>query len=537
MFSSSGHLEQLRAEDDDVGLWVRVVRVSRVCSADDIGCTPSASLCGHNNRTMARLDDLTPIRVRGRRVRRPEESKKVFLARSRSRSRAPQSRSLSTAPSKRRKLEAVDVEDGQQTRRLSHLESLPAELIERIFLDCLEFNLPRASPALSASLSRERLYRVLILYALWNDPVPRDHGTPSARAVERLFRPLDYVPIELNERCTLQMAVLECRWFTLERLKGCLPDFVNLSLHRWFYGRGKHANGLRIEKSDMDAITGALEYHAFSWIPHKKKKNGELDYVSCHKGVDAQCWQLAPQVQSVYATETLRYPLAAVTFPDKLLRGDAWTDEKLALFEFFRGCLSGSFVNDTHAVRTHARSGLIEDKIQDGIHAAIVEQNPRALFNLLELDNTYSAYFSGQPDLAGITRAVQSHNFLTAVHTSDDPAIMKLLVRACPELIPCDDPEITEWAMRLDEKGDPFAKFLLRLMEVLPTLIRRIGGNNFMLDGAWPYDKSVEETRLYIEVYGHPRALVDELLRPDAVEPWDWNLDVEDEEEKEEEEE
>lgn len=489
---------------------------------------------GHDkaNRSMPRLDDLTPIRVRGRRVRRPEESKKTFYVRARSRSVGPKSRSSSAVPSKKQKLESadavVDVEvDGQQPGRLSHLESLPAELIEQIFLDCLEFNLPRASPVLAASLSRERLFKTLILYALWNDPIFSERGTPAARAVKRLFRPLDYAPIHPNERCRLQMAIMECRWFTFSRLKGCLRDFVNLSLHRWFYGRGRHVNGLQFGESEIGATMGALERHALSWSPCYE--DGEIDYVQCQEGDDSRCWQLAPSVQGHYPMETLCYPLVAATFPDKLLRGP-WTDEKLAFFEYIRGCLSGSLVSNTNAVRR--RSGPIENKIQDGIHAAIVEQNPRALFNLLELDNTYSAYFSGQCELSGVSRAVQSHNFLTAVHTSDDPGIMKLLVRASPQLIPCDDPEITMWAMRRKEKGDPFGKFLLRLMEVLPTMIKS-RGENFMLDGAWPYDDSLEATTLYTEIYGNPKALVDELLSRDPVETRDWTLDAKEREEGE----
>ena len=48
-------------------------------------------------------------------------------------------------------------------RQLSALERRPVELLEKIFLYSLNVNLPRASPSLGGSLSREQVYRILIL--------------------------------------------------------------------------------------------------------------------------------------------------------------------------------------------------------------------------------------------------------------------------------------------------------------------------------------------------------------------------------------
>ena len=57
----------------------------------------------------------------------------------------------------------------RKTTKLSILESLPVELIEKIFLYSLNVNLPRASVALTSALSSERIYRALILLAFWDD--------------------------------------------------------------------------------------------------------------------------------------------------------------------------------------------------------------------------------------------------------------------------------------------------------------------------------------------------------------------------------
>lgn len=53
-------------------------------------------------------------------------------------------------------------------RMLTHIESLPVELIQKIFLLSLNVNLPRASPYLAAALSNEGVYKVLILLAFWD---------------------------------------------------------------------------------------------------------------------------------------------------------------------------------------------------------------------------------------------------------------------------------------------------------------------------------------------------------------------------------
>jgi hypothetical protein len=45
---------------------------------------------------------------------------------------------------------------------LSRIESLPVELIQEIFLHCLELNLPKASFVLGRALSDKRIYKALL---------------------------------------------------------------------------------------------------------------------------------------------------------------------------------------------------------------------------------------------------------------------------------------------------------------------------------------------------------------------------------------
>lgn len=89
--------------------------------------------------------DLTPIRVPGKRKRGQE-----FPAR-----RVPVSVSR-----KRRTLKSL-----KPRRKMSILERLPTELLEEIFLYCMNLNLPRASPIIAAKLSREAFYHKTIISA------------------------------------------------------------------------------------------------------------------------------------------------------------------------------------------------------------------------------------------------------------------------------------------------------------------------------------------------------------------------------------
>ena len=80
--------------------------------------------------------------------------------------------------------------------KLSNLESLPVELIEKIFLYSLNTNLPRASPHLAAALSSEQIYRLLILLAFFNNDEVYDlyelaFGGANALSPSSQFEPID----------------------------------------------------------------------------------------------------------------------------------------------------------------------------------------------------------------------------------------------------------------------------------------------------------------------------------------------------------
>lgn len=75
-----------------------------------------------------------------------------------------QTRSV-TAAQQRQKL-AIEKANN---RTLSTIERLPVELLEKIFIYSLNVNFARSSPYLAAAVSNERVYRLLILLAFWDN--------------------------------------------------------------------------------------------------------------------------------------------------------------------------------------------------------------------------------------------------------------------------------------------------------------------------------------------------------------------------------
>ena len=105
----------------------------------------------------------------------------------------------------------------------SRLESLPAEIIQKIFLHSLEFNLPRASITLSRILSSPIIYTWIIRLAFSSD-----NRSSRSGFFTRDYLPdeVDFFALTTDQRTNLQNAVLKCRWCTLPLMRQCQQDYV-----------------------------------------------------------------------------------------------------------------------------------------------------------------------------------------------------------------------------------------------------------------------------------------------------------------------
>lgn len=104
---------------------------------------------------------------------------------------------------------------------LSRLESLPMELIQKIFFHALEFNMPLASPSLTASLSSQAIYKSLVLLAFSGHNFDQEMDLFDDGSL-----PVNFSGVEKEGMLCLQDAILKCRWSTLDLFWQCQRDFI-----------------------------------------------------------------------------------------------------------------------------------------------------------------------------------------------------------------------------------------------------------------------------------------------------------------------
>ncbi|KAL4919536.1 hypothetical protein BDW62DRAFT_41110 [Aspergillus aurantiobrunneus] len=107
-------------------------------------------------------------------------------------------------------------------RPKSRLEDLPAEIIQEIFLRCLEINLARASIHLARALSNPVIYTWLVRLAF-----AKADGEGESFLTRHFLPPHDVVGyVEADELKELRTRILECRWCTLPLIRSCQLAFV-----------------------------------------------------------------------------------------------------------------------------------------------------------------------------------------------------------------------------------------------------------------------------------------------------------------------
>ena len=377
-----------------------------------------------------------------------------------------------TAPSfSRRQTRSVTLAQKRyelSNREPSRLETLPIELVEKIYFYCLNVNLPRASPYLAAALSNELVYRLSILLAFWDDDLPYDAGYILDRYgyvldddpvlydgrdtypckqdpiynIPRILRPLghDYVPLSSEKGRALQSGILQCKWCTSDRIRRQLPDLTRLIVTRWCNNAGyileKDERGLGLEDYLQTEEKGPFETTARKRKqPEPKRKTGEIGtHHSCLVRLQRDCKVkfIVKMREETYDDRRLVVSLCPIVsvrvIPSFLLRGSidsnhkglvrrSFTDEHLELLDIIR-CSGYLFSNDSSIVRRTIRNTrditYSRDALQQGIHTAVTTLNPYALYRILLLND-----FFMHPDLDGLltTDEVPSHQFRTAAKT------------------------------------------------------------------------------------------------------------------------
>ncbi|OJD17128.1 hypothetical protein AJ78_02773 [Emergomyces pasteurianus Ep9510] len=418
--------------------------------------------------------ELTPIRVRGKRYR----NKNAML---KGRTQANDARLCcepSTKPIKRKFWEDTPSRYDKTVKsvkaegpKICHLEALPAELIEKIFLDSLELNLARASPHFGAILSRKRIYKVLTFLAFFNDPKPEDKT--GSDYISDIIRPLTYGPLNISEQKSLQNEVLSCRWFNLSLFKECQRDMFSAVLQKFFFGLEPCGSEMVLDPQWRDALNCDLNEDPLHWnislqATDRRNEPGRL-HISC----------ITVTVTSE-STGALQFlPVAVRAIPDKFFAEQPWTEEKFRLLHYLLLFTPYGFMQNApkYMYTFPPVLDISRERIQDCIHHAIMQKNIWSLSELLAWDerahrNVSKIYPSGY--------GIRGEYFVTAVKQSDDPGLLQVLLRAHAESIPYDDPDITAWALR--QKNREFGQWLLSYMIEVPA--RRRDGR-LLFSGGW----------------------------------------------------
>jgi hypothetical protein len=380
---------------------------------------------------------------------------------------------------------------------LSTFERLPIEIIQHIFFYALEVNLANASRSLNLALSKESIYRALILFAYFDD----DGSSPVE---SKQFRPAEFRRLDSEDRVRLQYGILKCRWCSLDRIKGCMPALSRLTMvqawHReQVYEEKTFTNILgdatfapreiiRVPDEQLldiaplpDIIDGASMqahfsarlqcpyYGIFQFAPTAigpTNEDGFLPFI--------QYWDYSPLVENNsdglvhklvgHATATL----GAMVIPDKLLEGEPWTDDKVYFLQLLRQGLRYKQHSEYIVVRRAAMLQGMESAIRDG--------SVKILRILVELHERIGALYQDGPNLdqendsgRGSNVSLNSlppylfHRAARAGTSSSD--LLSLLIRVSWRSIDPDDTILTGWALRAEAAGDRLGRWLKKYME------------------------------------------------------------------------
>ncbi|MCJ1462403.1 hypothetical protein MMC07_001004 [Pseudocyphellaria aurata] len=127
---------------------------------------------------------------------------------------------------------------------LSPLERLPTELLEKVFFECLNVNLPKASPTLGFALSSFHVKSQLLFKSFSSD---RRYGRQHHKEL------IDVLGTN-EEVANLQSSILRLRWMNLAFVHQCIPIFLTRKLPRqslrWVCARGSQT---------IENISGKIE--------------------------------------------------------------------------------------------------------------------------------------------------------------------------------------------------------------------------------------------------------------------------------------
>jgi hypothetical protein len=344
-------------------------------------------------------------------------------------------------------------------RTQSWLERLPVELIEQIFLHSLEINMAHTSPFLRKTLSKESMYRTLILFAFFDDdeqnPVEGKH-----------FKPATYRLLSLTDKLRIQKGVLESRWCTMARVKQCLPTLMRLVIVQEWH-REREWECVQAEAAAQRDGDDPRQQPPSSLPPLDDTAAVFTLYTSAYACDRPN--PLNPDV-SFGCQHFQRGMFNVRIFPDRLLNPGSWQNSTNVTNNYnpqpvdFLALLFDGWTNTSApgAPRITQHTALFH-----GIETAIRERNRKALNMLLVIHGNYfSSQAPSENGNASVNFPVSLLHLATREGRHSEWILMMLLKDMTREgLVPKDDDVLTKWAIARDQEGSRFAKWLLKVME------------------------------------------------------------------------
>ena len=411
---------------------------------------------------------------------------------------------------------STSTESLNPVRRLSIFETLPVEIIDKIFLYSLEVNLPRASKIIARTLTSERIYRILILLAFWDDH-SRD---PLSPALRRILAPVDYKyvgPILENARRALQHNIFRFRWCTMDRLLRQVPTLMVMTLHRTWLDIGvkmepnEQAALQRFMNREDDSI---LEFTGqgplLPYFADMLESCSEIFPVFNRHSTHVYKLRISPMSHIEIALEgysgffspglnTLIAPALSLLYvPNYLLRGHTtgFTAEDVAFLEMLR-MTSKSFKHQDCLMEPWPATSINRPLLHKGVTKAIETKNYNAMISLLKLDEYHFSHARQFHDEVNRPYSIPSEHFIDVTRVGrENPslnlAFFEALIRTSAESVPRTAPEILQWifdGVQLGKRNPTtfnvmvgnFAKWLSDFMLTLPSQpTRTVEGGGYL---------------------------------------------------------
>ena len=388
--------------------------------------------------------------------------------------------------------------------KLSQIEQMPTDLLEMIFFNCLNLNLPRASPIIGRALSsfyvKRRLAEIAFgsrsmkrplhagthMIGILNSNHVRDIlGIPKSRVQglrsESLNSPWIIEKEVLDQRKwrgplgLFQSEVLKSPWMTLDFWRQYMVSYLGKMLPVIL----RENNLSWLDNTPADRITKAMVAERVELLTKSK-------YFKMHNACLAMVFEASSKCVVSPRTEMFRSRfekmpmircLPHCQIPAKILQGP-WTEERCQFLELLVSAGARVEVSwwRNAEVRKAARRGFVD---------ALKEGNRRVLIALLGLSTIRPPYTYGRwprsrdrwDGTCGIWSQRRgewivpgpAHLAYAVTHLGCDRWVVELLMPFRKDWIGWEDATLKKWAKQKQEEGDARGSWLFDLLAKYPA--------------------------------------------------------------------